>query len=448
MKAFATAAIAVMLAVCIVPALSDASDAYSEDHRYSTVFLLGASVYIEDDQSLQAVSGCYYFFDGSAADRRMDSYIRNPYGTDIGSGEMGWGETLPAGSTVNVYMPSLAADGTIPFQGVEVEADTVLEPYGERFYTMTCESTNISCSFNGTSNRGETVNALIEFAYGWEHVHGSIFSSGHNVGDEIGLVLNGSTDLYVDMHMEVENATLAGVSDNDDGYQESCRHSHAYLMRTSLVKTDGMSLNTFDSCLFFIDGSYMDTMMESYISNPTDTDNHVFCGDIDWSTDVPSGTMINAYYVSYDRENRFEIDGRMYDAEVVLEPYGMHENTAYAKAGDTVHFEGRALTNEGRELEFGIEYEFSNTYVESSWTHTFDRNSTITFYPNEYSGTPILYVDISYSMTGADAPPEILDPDFREPDTPIGMCMLPCLVVAVLIIAVLVYTGLRPKWSK
>lgn len=226
----------------------------------------------------------------------------------------------------------------------------------------------------------------------------------------------------------------ADPADADTG---SARMSRAYVYHAQL-EIEGQFSGFYGSNLYFIEGSDNDRAMDAYL-----TDHSVSVTEDDRDTipleSATSDSMtINVYALEYGyTDDPIYINGYTSQTELVLEPYG--ELTFFAKAGDTFRFSTQVCrSNFGEDANLSYYNQMTGEYQYS------DRNGGIevhcagsTAFVFEAPSAYDLYYDVTYTVTGA--------------STPNGSATLyfaVCAVITVLVLAILVLAGLKPKWSK
>lgn len=230
------------------------------------------------------------------------------------------------------------------------------------------------------------------------------------------------------------------TADSADADTGSTRMSSAYVYYAQ-VEIDAQLSGFNGSYLYFIDGSENDRTMDAYLADPdhsvsvTEDDRERIVTE-SWNA---TSMTLNIYTMEYNRydDNPIYINGYREDTELVLEPYG--ELEFFVKAGDTFSFSTQVCrSNTGQDDYFYYydsmtgEYQYSNRdggieiHCASSMSFIFGAPSS-----NE------LYYDVTYTATGASIP-----------NGSATLYFAVCVVITVLVLAILVLAGLKPKWSK
>lgn len=230
------------------------------------------------------------------------------------------------------------------------------------------------------------------------------------------------------------------ASDPADADTGSTRMSSAYVYYAQYELDSPLS--GFDgSYLYFIDGSENDRAMDAYLADPNHSvsvteDDRDRIATESWNG---SSMTLNVYSMEYrnDNNNQIYINGYTMSSEMVLEPYG--EMTFFVKAGDTFRFSTQMCrSNMGQDDSFYYydpvdrDYQYSDrdggivVYCDSSMAFIYDAPSS-----------SYLYYDVAYTVSGASVP-----------NGSATLYFAMCVVITVLVLAILVLAGLKPKWSK
>ncbi len=203
-------------------------------------------------------------------------------------------------------------------------------------------------------------------------------------------------------------------------------------------KKSGTALYSYYGTLYFIEGSDNHKAMEAYVADPTNQDNKVPQDDlqqIQW--DGQWGGTVHVYSWKSDvREGKSAV-GRADDTEIVIDmkkavdAYG--KISFFVKAGDTVKISMTATNNSGEDAKpYFTDPSYQHVSV-SSYENRFKASYNIVIcFDNDG-----LYSDVSYEVSG-----------ISQPNGSATAYFIFCAVVTVLVLAILAYSALKPKWSK
>lgn len=234
------------------------------------------------------------------------------------------------------------------------------------------------------------------------------------------------------------------IADGSDGVSET-RISQNYVIYAQFEKQsapDEWYQEWYDSnTLYFIDGSEADLLMKRYIDDPFSVR---ISGDQRESVDnAPAGTKINVYYLT-SYYNEYYSDYTIYynnqeaKGNKVLDPY--NEMMFFVKAGDTLRITINSITP-----VYPTETQTSSpiAYIYTDRQYTINPTLTLEFktsseisvqFDNTYN---TLYVDVDYTVSGV-----------STPNGSATVYIAICAVITVLVLALLVFAGIKPKWSK
>ena len=197
----------------------------------------------------------------------------------------------------------------------------------------------------------------------------------------------------------------------------------------------------YDNTLYFIDGSPEDQEMKRYIEDPygvSITDDQREAVEA-----APAGTLINVYELStyyYD----FDVQTVNYnDQEIpgvkVMDPSG--SMSFFVKAGDTITLtihdieQSYVGSNVMSEIEASVYVDYQTHTIDPTFSHQYDVSTEMSVdFNNTYNA---VYWEVSYDVSG-----------ISEPNGSATLYIAICAVITVLVLALLVYAGIKPKWAK
>lgn len=227
-------------------------------------------------------------------------------------------------------------------------------------------------------------------------------------------------------------------ADSDSG---SFRMNDYYLYRATIQLDPGDYVGSYISTYWiYKDGSLNDAAMEAYLRDPTNQSISVPGDDQEEIRgEVEEAITINAYMSTNSGNlynDMFYYGGHTARWQLVQEPYNSADLTYFVLAGDTFRINMSIVDNEGRTYSYRVAYEYDSQSVNGeSFSRTMDASTTVTV---SYGGSGNgLYYDVTYSASG-----------FTEPNGSPIVYVAICAVITIAILAVLIYAGMKPKWSK
>lgn len=231
----------------------------------------------------------------------------------------------------------------------------------------------------------------------------------------------------------------ADSSEADSG-GDSYRMSSYYLYRATVTLDPGDYVDLYMGSYWCVsEGSVNDAAMDAHIRDPTDQsirftqdDQEEIHGLVEETTTVHiychGGSSLYNPTVYYC--------GHIGYWEMVMEPYNTDDLTYFVKSGDTFDLRMTVLDNEGRTASFNVLNGYDSTHVDDGRFTLTPSSSTMVTVEFENSVND-LYYDVTYEASG-----------FSSPNGSPMVYVAICAVVTVAILALLVYAGMRPKWSK
>lgn len=187
------------------------------------------------------------------------------------------------------------------------------------------------------------------------------------------------------------------------------------------------------SCLYFIDGSDNDRMMEAYLK---DQSVNVTSDDFSYIQEHGYDGIVNVYEMRTYDNGYIYWSGYEMDSTKVLDRYG--EITFFVKAGDQLNVNLiSCVDNAGNTREL--------CYIDSNYNYYYLNNQTPTLTIDAGTSMEVsftctstcLYVDVAYTASG-----------YSTPNGSATAYIVICAIITVLVLAVLIYAGMKPKWSK
>ena len=224
------------------------------------------------------------------------------------------------------------------------------------------------------------------------------------------------------------------LADESDGETET-RVSGAYVYKaTAVLEANPHSISLLNIDMVFIDGSENDRMMDAYLADPGNMSISVIEDDSDDISRVTEDTPVNLYrFQSYTGYTGMSFNDVYLDPEVVLEPYagGM---TFFVRAGDTFELTASITDNRGHPSGYMYLYDgINSTDFDGHFEKTYDANTTVRL---SVDGNT-LYFDVTYTASG-----------YSLPNGSPTVFVAVCAGITVVVLGILVYAGLKPKWSK
>ncbi len=228
---------------------------------------------------------------------------------------------------------------------------------------------------------------------------------------------------------------MSPVFADESDADSTTRVSGAYVYKaTTIMEANPESLWYGNIDMIFIDGSENDQIMDAYLADPRNMSISVIEDDSDAIHLVTEDTPINLYrFQSYMGDASMNFKNEELDSELVLEPY-MDGMTFFVKAGDTFELTATIVDNTGQPADYASIYDgvISNEFNGHFEKH-YDTSSTVRLSLSGYT----LYYDVTYTASG-----------YSLPNGSPTMFVAICAGITVVVLGILVYAGLKPKWSK
>ncbi len=215
MKAATAAILSVMVIACLLPVMSQDSDAESYNSRMSDMYVHRCEPIDRDTVSNYQIyfnSSMLYFIEGSANEARMTAYLDDPVGTSGPSADdQEMIENNAGDYRIIVYaLNSYSMSSTYVF-GREVKCTQVLEPYGKMGFFVKAGDTIRIELVSAVDNMGNKVNPRINYDYESYSLADRPFVLESPRSQEISLYLN-SYPLYADISLEVTGNSVSNGS--------------------------------------------------------------------------------------------------------------------------------------------------------------------------------------------------------------------------------------------
>ncbi len=192
--------------------------------------------------------------------------------------------------------------------------------------------------------------------------------------------------------------------------------------------------------LYFIDGSDLDNQMKRYIEDPLNV--NIDDDQREAVENAPTGTKINVYALTsyYSDYSGYTIgyNDQSKEGTKLLDPF--NDMTFFVKAGDTLRLTIDSMTpmyTTEMQTEPPRAYVYTDRHydIDPSLTLEFTKSSEISVqFENTYC---TLYVDVVYDVSG-----------ISTPNGSATVYIAICAAITVLVLALLVMAGRKPKWSK
>ena len=227
------------------------------------------------------------------------------------------------------------------------------------------------------------------------------------------------------------------MAEGSDG-ATAIRSAETAVYEGTFEKISGTYVNAFYNSFYFLEGSDNHKAMMAYIADPTNRDNKVVQDDsqetlrnIGWGGTVHVYTwrqylMEGVIPVATTGETNINAD-----LKKTMDSYG--RISFFVKAGDTVKISMTATNNYGEDAE---PYFFDTDYVKvdpSAYEGQFKASFNIVIHFDNGG----LYSEVSYDVSG-----------ISQPGGSATTYFIFCAIVTVLVLAILAYAALKPKWSK
>ena len=181
---------------------------------------------------------------------------------------------------------------------------------------------------------------------------------------------------------------------------------------------------------YFKEDSDNHKAMKAYIADPLN--NNVTSDDNDSTMGSYSGWVYVYVTRNYEGTNNVRVAYDYYcDLHKVLDAYG--KLTFFVKAGQTVKMSIESISDEGEDAKPYIYPTTGQEYLSTN----FEKHFTASFNMLVYFDNAKLYADSTYEISG-----------ISEPNGSATAYFVFCAIVTVLVLAILAYAALKPKWSK
>lgn len=219
------------------------------------------------------------------------------------------------------------------------------------------------------------------------------------------------------------------------------RISENYLYHAQFIKKDNGEWYEdwyIDDYLYYIEGSEEDQQMDRYISDPLkynipSTDNREELNTRPAGTSVNVYAYNNYYYdgytmtISYNNQNQ--------SAEKIMDPYG--GISFFVTAGDTLEIRINSITPSNGDTipRAYVVVDYYYNYIDPEFSHHYAISTEVDVgFENTYR---TLYFDVSYDAGG-----------MSSPNGSATLYVVICAVITILVLAILVFASIKPKWSK
>lgn len=199
------AAIAVLAVagVCLVPAVSDESDAVTQD-RFADYYVMHGTVTKTEYLHTEWVSSNFlYFAEGSVNHSTMQAYLRDQT-VDVSADDRDGLGDLPVGTVIHVYYISNYEYTDAYTFGTSIPVETVLEPYTLTFFVKAGDTFTISVQ-SCVDNWGNTVVPYITERFGSVQLN-QTYTAEYTSSTEV-KVFSDTYCLYVDISYVASGAS-------------------------------------------------------------------------------------------------------------------------------------------------------------------------------------------------------------------------------------------------
>ncbi len=229
----------------------------------------------------------------------------------------------------------------------------------------------------------------------------------------------------------------ANAADSDGSTTIRCTDGDLY--EGTFEKNAGYYLYYYGGqTMYFIEGSENHEKMKQYVADPTNPKSKVEQDDMStlrvntWHGTVHVYTWkYGAHDGSNDVASTSDEKRISVDLKKVMDSFG--KLSFFIKAGDTIKIDITATNSEGNDAKpYYIDPEYNRVFL-TSYEKEFKTsyNMVIQFYEGG------LYQDVTYSVSG-----------ISQPNGSATAYFVFCAIVTVLVLAILAYAALKPKWSK
>lgn len=203
-------------------------------------------------------------------------------------------------------------------------------------------------------------------------------------------------------------------------------------------KRSGEFLSSYYNTFYFIEGSDNHKAMIAYIADPTNMNNKVTQDDsqtalwnAEWEGTVHVYTWKYGLREGVNSVARSDYTEVTADLKKTMDSYG--KISFFVKAGDTVKISMTATNNSGEDAK---PYFSDSDYAKVSLS-TYEKQFKTSFNIVVHFDDGGLYSDVSYEVSG-----------ISQPNGSATAYFVFCAIVTVLVLAILAYAALKPKWSK
>lgn len=218
------------------------------------------------------------------------------------------------------------------------------------------------------------------------------------------------------------------MCDNSDGATKQ-RTSNYDIYEGRFWKESGTSLGYVNN-YYFKEDSDNHKAMKAYIADPLN--NNMTGDDNDYTMSSYSGWICVYVTRQYGDTSNARVSYDYYcDLHKVLDAYG--KLTFFVKAGQTVKMSIESVTEAGEDAKPYIYPTTGKEYLSTDY----EKHFTASFNMLVYFDNCKLYVDSTYEISG-----------ISQPNGSATAYFIFCAIVTVLVLAILAYAALKPKWSK
>ncbi len=222
---------------------------------------------------------------------------------------------------------------------------------------------------------------------------------------------------------------VPAMCDDSDGATTQ-RTSNYDVYEGKFWKESGSYISSYYYNYYFKEDSDNHKAMKAYIADPLN--NNVTADDDDSTMRSYSGWVYVYATRNYDGTKDVQVAGNYScDLHKVLDAYG--KLTFFVKAGQTVKMSIKSISDEGKDAKPYIYPTTGQEYL----SPTFEKHFTASFNMLVYFENARLYADSTYEISG-----------ISEPNGSATVYFIFCAIVTVLVLAILAYAALKPKWSK
>ncbi len=205
----AVAAVALMAAVCLVPAMAEESDGANQTSRFSSVYIMHGTVTMSNGNVTYATDGSIlYFIEGSENHMTMEAYLTDQ-SVDVTKDDSDSLRNLPSGTVVHIYLLRSYELISIYTLNTLVALTTVLDPYPLTFFVKAGDTFSITVD-SCVDNKGQNVTPYIYADYMNNYLSNG-YTREYTVSTEVEVSLSGYI-LYADISYDVSGASYPNGS--------------------------------------------------------------------------------------------------------------------------------------------------------------------------------------------------------------------------------------------